>query len=268
MTPTPPIRPARFAAWVGIDYSGAATCDTPLAALRVCAASADAPEPVEVRPADGRHWTRRGLADWMSGRIATGLPTLFGIDHGLGFPEAWWPVSDPGWDDLLAHFVARFPADRADATVRSLRTTAGDHGNARWRRVCDARAGAKSIFHFDVPGSVATSTHAGLAFVRALRLAHPGRLHVWPFDGADPPQDVSVLAEAWPTPFRECLPRTDTSPDLHDARCLTHALRDADGNGTLDAWFAVQQASAPNIANGEGWIIGLGESFGTDRKIH
>jgi hypothetical protein len=36
-------------------------------------------------------------------------------------------------------------------------------GNARWRRLTEERAGgAKSVFHFDVQGSVAKSTHAGI----------------------------------------------------------------------------------------------------------
>lgn len=34
-------------------------------------------------------------------------------------------------------------------------------GNAHWRRLTEERAGAaKSVFHFDVQGSVAKSTHA------------------------------------------------------------------------------------------------------------
>ena len=56
-------------------------------------------------------------------------------------------------------------------------------GNARWRRLTDERAGAKSAFHFDVPGSVAKSTHAGLPWLRFIRQQVGGRVHFWPFDG-------------------------------------------------------------------------------------
>ena len=36
-------------------------------------------------------------------------------------------------------------------------------GHARWRRLTEERAGsAKSVFHFDVQGQVAKSTHAGI----------------------------------------------------------------------------------------------------------
>jgi hypothetical protein len=43
-------------------------------------------------------------------------------------------------------------------------------GNARWRRLTEERAGgAKSVFHFDVQGSVAKSTHAGIPWLRFIR---------------------------------------------------------------------------------------------------
>jgi hypothetical protein len=39
-------------------------------------------------------------------------------------------------------------------------------GNSRWRRLTEERAGsAKSVFHFDVQGSVAKSTHAGIPWL-------------------------------------------------------------------------------------------------------
>jgi len=46
--------------------------------------------------------------------------------------------------------------------------------NARWRRLTEHRAGAKSVFHFDVQGSVAKSTHAGLPWLRYIRSRAPG----------------------------------------------------------------------------------------------
>jgi hypothetical protein len=53
-------------------------------------------------------------------------------------------------------------------------------GDARWRRLTEERAGgAKSVFHFDVQGSVAKSTHAGIPWLRFIR----ERLgDFWPFD--------------------------------------------------------------------------------------
>jgi hypothetical protein len=52
-------------------------------------------------------------------------------------------------------------------------------GNARWRRLTEERAsGAKSVFHFDVQGSVAKSTHAGIPWLRFIRRRLGDR--VWP----------------------------------------------------------------------------------------
>ena len=38
----------------------------------------------------------------------------------------------------------------------------------------EVRAGAKSVFHFDVPGSVAKSTHAGIPISMTLTLLRNG----------------------------------------------------------------------------------------------
>ena len=72
-------------------------------------------------------------------------------------------------------------------------------GNARWRRLTDERAGgAKSVFHFDVQGSVAKSTHAGIPWLRLIRQRLGHRVHFWPFDGWDIPAGHSAIAEVYP----------------------------------------------------------------------
>ena len=60
---------AAFQRYIGIDYSGAETPEAGLKGLAVYAANADF-SPVEVRPALGRHWTRRGIAEWLIERLA------------------------------------------------------------------------------------------------------------------------------------------------------------------------------------------------------
>jgi len=45
-------------------------------------------------------------------------------------------------------------------------------GNPRWRRLCEERCGGKSVFHFDVQGSVAKSSHAGIPWLRQLARAN------------------------------------------------------------------------------------------------
>lgn len=75
------------------------------------------------------------------------------------------------------------------------------------------------MFHFDVPGSVAKSTHAGLPWLRHLRRRLGGRLHCWPFDGWDIPAGKSALAEVYPSLWRGNFPQEDRTPDQHDAWC-------------------------------------------------
>jgi hypothetical protein len=72
-------------------------------------------------------------------------------------------------------------------------------GNSRWRRLTEERAGsAKSVFHFDVQGSVAKSTHAGIPWLRYVRQRMGQRVHFWPFDGWDIPAGRSAIAEVYP----------------------------------------------------------------------
>ncbi len=72
-------------------------------------------------------------------------------------------------------------------------------GNSRWRRLTEERAGgAKSVFHFDVQGSVAKSTHAGIPWLRFIRQRLGERVHFWPFDGWDIPAGRSAVAEVYP----------------------------------------------------------------------
>jgi hypothetical protein len=43
------------------------------------------------------------------------------------------------------------------------------------------------VFYFDVQGSVAKSTHAGIQWLRFIRQRLGDRVHFWPFDGWDIP---------------------------------------------------------------------------------
>ncbi len=62
-------------------------------------------------------------------------------------------------------------------------------GNTRWRRITEERAKGKSVVHFDVPGSVAKSTHAGR----------------------------SAVLEVYPSLWSKRLPREGRTLDQHDA---------------------------------------------------
>jgi hypothetical protein len=51
------------------------------------------------------------------------------------------------------------------------------------------------VFHFDVQGSVAKSTHAGIPWLRFVRKRLGERVHFRSFDGWDIPAGRSVIAE-------------------------------------------------------------------------
>jgi hypothetical protein len=88
-------------------------------------------------------------------------------------------------------------------------------GNARWRRLTEERAGsAKSVFHFDVQGSVAKSTHAGIPWLRFIRQRlGPSS------DGWDIPAGRSAIAEVYPSLWRRGFALEGRTADQHDAFC-------------------------------------------------
>jgi hypothetical protein len=195
----------KFARYIGIDYSGAETPTSSLKGLRVYLAEGDTP-PAEVPPppSSKKYWTRRGIAEWLVERIAEQAPTLVGIDHGFSFPLRYFEVHGlkPDWAAFLDDFQRHWPTDE-DIYVDFVRDgVRGDGaartGNSRWRRLTEERAGsAKSVFHFDVQGSVAKSTHAGIPWLRYIRERRK-HVHFWPFDGWDIPAGRSAIVEVYP----------------------------------------------------------------------
>lgn len=261
---------ARFARYIGIDYSGAGRPDQRISGLR-CFESSQGTPAQEVL--DGhRLWSRQGLhaclAEWIFGQE----PVLIGIDHGFSFPEAYFEAHGLGtWFEALEDFVAHWPCDQH--TVQSLRNdpvAMRRQGSARWRRECEKLARAKSVFHFDVPGSVAKSTHAGLPWLLKLKLQGRERLHVWPFDGLEPMPGATVILEAypalWSSQVKGLMPAT-LGPDQRDACVVAESLQRADASGLLEAWLLDPKARLGHEQLGrEGWILGVREPrFGSVR---
>jgi hypothetical protein len=79
------------------------------------------------------------------------------------------------------------------------------------------RSRAKSVFHSDVQGSVAKSTHAGLPWLRYIRPQHGTAVHFWPFDGWVPPHGQSVIAEVYPALWSKALESEGRNTHQHDA---------------------------------------------------
>ena len=255
-----------FERYVGIVYSGAETPTASLKGLRVYVATRRSP-PVEVQPpaSPRKYWTRRGVAGWLVERLSEELPTIVGIDHGFSFPLRYFETYHllPDWPSFLDDFQKHWPTNDDHTYVDFVRdglhgNGAARSGNTRWRRLTDELAGAKSVFHFDVPGSVAKSTHAGLPWLRYIRQQLGNRVHFWPFDGWEIPAGRSVIAEVYPSLLSRNFAREERTSDQHDAYSVAAWLRRADLDGRLTSFFD-PHLSPPErtVAQVEGWILGI-----------
>ncbi|MBI5854362.1 MAG: hypothetical protein HZB35_03870 [Nitrospirae bacterium] len=262
-----PIRFPSFDRYIGIDYSGAETPTSSLKGLRVYLADRT-PPPVEVPPPPSprKYWTRRGIGEWLVDRLAEDQPTLVGLDHGFSFPLRYFkkhrlPLD---WPAFLDDFQRHWPTDQDHTRVDFVRegvcgNGAARSGNPHWRRVTEVRARAtKSVFHFDVQGSVAKSTHAGIPWLRHLRRRATGRVHFWPFDGWEIPAGFSVVAEVYPSLWSRSFASEGRTADQHDAYSVAEWMRRADRDGSLADFFnpGLTPDERP-VARIEGWILGV-----------
>jgi hypothetical protein len=256
-----------FAKHVGIDYSGAQTPTTSLKGLRVYLSEGRA-APVEVQPPPSprKYWTRRGIAEWLVERLAEDVPTLVGIDHGFSFPFRYFETHhlQPEWTAFLDDFQRHWPTDGDHTYVDFVRNGsvgngAARRGNERWRRLTEERAGAaKSVFHFDVQGQVAKSTHAGIPWLRFIRAQLGERVHFWPFDGWDIPPGRSVVAEVYPALWSRGFAREDRTGDQHDAYSIAAWPSRADRDGSLATFLKPDLSPQEQaVAQVEGWILGV-----------
>ncbi len=262
-----------FARTIGIDYSGAETPTASLKGLRVYLAEGDS-APVEIPPPSSprKYWTRKGIAEWLVERLAEDMPTLVGIDHGFSFPLRYFEVHGllPDWPRFLDDFQHHWPTDQDHTYVDFVRdgsvgNGAARTGNSRWRRLTEERAGgAKSVFHFDVQGTVAKSTHAGIPWLRFIRQHLGARVHFWPFDGWDIRAGRSAIAEVYPALWSRGFADEGRTSDQHDAFSIAAWLSIADRDGRLAAVFNPDLTAAErSVARVEGWILGVAGSIGT-----
>ncbi|WP_293363706.1 hypothetical protein [Phenylobacterium sp.] len=265
-----------FNRYIGIDYSGAQTPNASLKGLRVYMAEGDGP-PAEVLPPPSpqKYWSRRGVAEWLMDRLNEDAPTLVGIDHGFSFPLSYFQAHGlpRDWDSFLEDFQNHWPTDD-DIRVDDVRDGAFGNGaarggNTRWKRLTERRAGAaKSVFHFDVQGSVAKSSHSGIPWLRFIRRKLGQQVHFWPFDGWEVPEGRSAIAEVYPALWNRDLENDGRNPDQHDAFCIAAWMSRADRDGELAR--SLQPALSDEesaIAMAEGWILGVTGATSTRRPI-
>jgi hypothetical protein len=255
---------SQFERYMGIDYSGAETPNASLKGLRVYQASSDVP-PREVPPPPRKYWTRRGHAEWLADMHTADAPTLVGIDHGFSFPAAYFERHgiEKSWAAFLEDFQRHWPTDEDHTYVDFIRHSAvgmGQRtGESRWRRLTELRTGrAKSVFHFDVQGSVAKSTHASIPWLNFLHNQLGSRVHISPFDGWDIPPDRSAIIEVYPALWSTQFERTELTNDQHDAYSIAASLSRADRDGTLPGFLNPRLTPAEkSLAEFEGWILGV-----------
>jgi hypothetical protein len=190
---------------------------------------------------------------------------LVGIDHGFSFPLQYFTQHSLAhdWPTFLEDFQRHWPTHEDHVYVDFVRE--GIHGNGRarsgsprWRRLAEERVGAKSVFHFDVPGSVAKSTHAGLPWLRLLRERTAGHVHIWPFDGWTIPQGRSLVVEVYPVLCRAMRAQKKLTSDQQDAYAVTAWMRQADLDGRLKEYVApALTTDERRTAEIEGWILGV-----------
>jgi hypothetical protein len=256
-----------FVRYVGIDYSGAQTPTASLKGLRIYSATGDA-TPTEVLPPPSarRYWTRKGIAGWLVKIFSEDAPTLVGIDHGFSFPLRYFEVHgiSPDWPNFLDDFQHHWPTDGDNTYVEFIRKGIVGNGpartgNSRWRRLTEERGGAaKSVFHFDVQGSVAKSTHAGIPWLRFVRQQLGARVHFWPFDGWGIPGGRSAVAEVYPALWSRSFAREERSSDQHDAFSIVAWMCRADRDGSLTEFLSPSLLPGERaVAQVEGWILGV-----------
>ena len=132
-------------------------------------------------------------------------------------------------------------------------------GSATEFRLCERRtSSAKSVFHFDVQGSVAKSTHCGIPWLKRPRDSCGERVHIWPFDGWTPAEGKAVIAEVYPSIFRRRFPPEKRTADEHDAYAVARWLAESAARGVLGRYFdpplTVHERA---VASREGWILGV-----------
>lgn len=220
---------------------------------------------IETPPSPRKYWTRRNLAVWLAELLSGDVPTLVGMDHGFSFPLRYFEIHhlEPDWPAFLDDFQRHWPTDvqytYVDFVIDGLRGNGyARSGSIRWRRITEERVGAKSLFHFDVPGSVAKSTHAGLPWLRYLRHQLKECVHFWPFDGWEIPAGKSALVETYPLLWSKGIPREDRTPAQHDAYVSAAWLREMDINGSLGKFLHPSMLPGQyQVARVEGWMLGV-----------
>jgi hypothetical protein len=235
--------------------------------IRVYLAEASGtPEQIQPPSSPRRYWTRRGLAECLCEELGADTPTVVGIDHGFSFPiEYFNRHSLPrDWPSFLLDFQKRWPTHEPHMYIDFIRHGKFGEGQKRmgesnWLRLTERwTATAKSVFMFDVQGSVARSTFAGLPWLLYLKNWCKRPAYFWPFDGWEIPQGKSVVVEVYPALWMRRFDRDGRDGDEHAAYVTAAWLQRADRDGTLASYLNPSLTPEEReVADIEGWILGV-----------
>lgn len=265
----------QFDLFIGVDYSGAQTPTSRVKALQVYTANPGEKPTKQQAPVASNNkqlwnWTRKEIAEHLIGLGRKGVRYVAGIDHGFSFPVSYFErYGLKTWPEFLADFVVHWPTDRDHVYVDFVRDGAlarrggpvpgARVGRRNEFRLCERwTSSAKSVFQFDVQGAVAKSTHAGIPWLKRIREAAGERVHIWPFDGWTPAEGKAVIAEVYPSIFRNRYPTEKRNADEHDAFAVARWLAESTARGVLGRYFdpplTVHERA---LAAREGWILGI-----------
>jgi len=250
---------------IGIDYSGRESPIRRTPGLQVYATAGDEqPRAIPTPKApDGANWNwcRREIAEWIVELARPKIRFIAGIDHGFSFPLGYLKKYKlKTWEGFLDYFCKHWPTDKDHTSVESLRKKNRNRtGSATDFRLTEKwTSSAKSVFLFDVPGSVAKSTHAGIPWLRSIRKEVGKHVHFWPFDGWIVPENRSVIVEIYPSLVRNRYPKEGRTKDQQDAYAIARWLVEMDRNGFLGRYFDPPLTDDQRrVANLEGWIFGV-----------
>jgi hypothetical protein len=266
----------KFDRFIGIDYSGAGAASSRQPGLQVYQAGFDGhcdklPSPTKSNNGGPVNWTRKEIAHRLLQELQSGGCFLAGIDHCFSLPLPYFTRNHLGsWPDFLEDFAEHWPTTGDNVYVDFVRdgnfhrTHGGPAPGQRGGEVSEFRlcerwtSSAKSVFQFDVQGSVAKSTHAGIPWLRWLRKEAGDRLHIWPFDGWEPQKTKSVIVEVYPSIFKKRYDRETRTADEQDAYATARWMFDMAQRGALADYFAPPLSDSERlVANREGWIFGV-----------
>lgn len=266
----------QFDAWLGIDWSGAKGRYSGIA-LAECTGNAG---PRLIAPAEHR-WTRSGVAEYLTRRLSGGERLLIGLDFAFSFPwiagEGYlagrapeiadvfslWERIEQASGDAPDHFAGPVVTHEAFAPSYWQRGTqpAGWRNDKRLTETACAEATAtrpETVFKLIGAKQVGKAALAGIRTLRAIRLAAPAHVAVWPFETL---AGRSALVEIYPTLFRR--QALGSLVKIRDRAILDTALAALGSGASLDvpAQFSDHDGDALISAAGLRSLDRMGNAF-------